>query len=126
MKQEMESALSSSEIFSHPGKLLTAHLLRVAESCLKKFREDQSNFDLYFSRNHWENLIWFMGFFHDSGKTTRNFQEYLREEDEKKKQAMKASPLTSHSLISAVMAHFWLSGYIEKYRQKNDNHIWLG
>lgn len=110
----------SSDIFSHPEKLLSDHQLRVAESCVTKFKDDSNNLDHYFNQNHWEDLLWIMGFFHDFGKTTRYFQEYLGEQDEKKKMAMKGSPLTSHGLLSAVIAHFFVSRYIEKHPETND------
>ncbi len=98
----------SSKIYSHPDKLLLVHLQNVADSCLKKFTETKHNLSSYFPIDHWEKLVWLMGFSHDFGKATSYFQEYLFEKDEEKKAIMKNQPETGHSLISAVLT-FWIA-----------------
>ena len=47
-----------------------------------------------------------MGFCHDLGKATGFFQDYLSETGEAKKASMRGSQLTSHALLSALIAHF--------------------
>ena len=98
----------SSKIYSHPDKLLLVHLQNVADSCLKKFIETKHSLSSYFPNDHWEKLIYLMGFSHDFGKSTSYFQEYLFEKDEDKIVVMKNQPETGHSLISAVLT-FWIA-----------------
>lgn len=114
------TVLCSSDLFSHPEKGLIDHMDRVAGACVSKFIEDQTNLGQYFSLDHWKCLIWIMGFFHDIGKATPFFQEYLAEKDEDKKQAMKNDPMTRHGLLSAVIAHFCVSRYCDAHLEEND------
>ena len=107
-----------SNIYSHPDRLLHVHLENVADSCIQKFDEANSNLTLFFSEEYWRKLIWLMGFTHDIGKATENFQEYLMEPDEKAKMQLKGDPCTNHSLISAVIAFKIAKKYVEKYVEK--------
>jgi len=100
--------LFSSNLYSHPNKLLIEHLQNVADSCLEKFKETKHNLSSYFPNGYWEKLVWLMGFSHDFGKATSYFQEYLFEKDENNKVIMKNQPETGHSLISAVLT-FWIA-----------------
>lgn len=93
---------------------------RVANACVSKFVDDQSTLGDYFSFDHWKHLIWITGFFHDIGKATPFFQDYLVEKDDEKKRCMKNDPLTSHGLLSAVIAHLWVSRYSEAFSEVND------
>ncbi|WP_372365247.1 CRISPR-associated helicase Cas3' [Candidatus Uabimicrobium sp. HlEnr_7] len=97
--------MSSSNIYSHPGKLLCVHLEKVADACLNKFQKTQHCLDKYASQEIWEKLIWIMGFSHDLGKGTNYFQTYLLSTNAKERKQLKG-PLTSHALISAVLAHW--------------------
>lgn len=97
----------SSKLYSHPDKLLIIHLQNVANACLSKFKRTKHNLSTYLSNEHWEKLIWLMGFSHDFGKATSYFQKYLFEKDEDKRAIMKNQPETGHSLISAVLS-FWI------------------
>lgn len=105
-----------SNIYSHPDRLLHSHLENVADSCIQKFDEANSNLTLFFSKEHWRKLIWLMGFTHDIGKATKNFQEYLMEPDEKTKMQLKGDPCTNHSLISAVIAFKIAKKCVEKVK----------
>lgn len=120
MIREKVSALCSSDLSSHPGKKLIDHMERVADACVSKFIEDQPDLGYFFHLDHWKHLVWIMGFFHDIGKATPFFQDYLAEKDEDKKRSMKSDPLTSHALLSAVIAHFLVSRYSEAHSQESD------
>ena len=100
--------MSSSKLYSHPDKLLIIHLQNVANACLSKFKGTKHNLFSYLSNEHWEKLIWLMGFSHDFGKATSFFQEYLFEKDKEERVIMKNQPETGHSLISAVLS-FWIA-----------------
>jgi CRISPR-associated endonuclease/helicase Cas3 len=91
-------------------------LENVADSCIQKFDEANSNLTLFFSKEHWRKLIWLMGFTHDIGKATKNFQEYLMEPDEKTKMQLKGDPCTNHSLISAIISFKIAKKYVEKVK----------
>ena len=104
----------SSDLYSHPEIKLHDHLTNVADNCLNKFIEDQSNLSTYFGQRHWENIVWLMGFLHDFGKSTVFFQKYLFEKNPEKKASLKNSRLTNHSLFSAIVAHHAVSMYVGK------------
>ncbi len=108
----MVKSLLSSEIFSHPDVLLIDHLNSVAESCVGKLDERQHRLTDFFQKEYWKDLMWLVGFLHDFGKATSFFQEYLKEGPEEKKK-MKGSPLTSHSLLSALIAFFVAKEYVK-------------
>lgn len=92
----------------------------VADRCVNRFREDRIALDVYFSPDHWENILWITGFIHDFGKATSYFQDYLNESDEQRKKTLKGSDLTSHSLLSAVVAHGLVSRYVASHPVEND------
>ncbi len=110
----------SSKLYSHPDKLLIIHLQNVASACLSKFKRTKHNLSSYLSNEHWEKLIWLMGFSHDFGKATSYFQKYLFEKDEDKRAIMKNQPETGHSLISAVLS-FWIAK--EYVKDKEDEFL---
>ncbi|BBO89333.1 CRISPR-associated helicase/endonuclease Cas3 [Desulfosarcina ovata subsp. ovata] len=64
-------------------------------------------------------LVWMMGFLHDIGKATPFFQKYLAETDESEKARMKNEKETRHGFISAVIAHFIISGLVDKANTEN-------
>jgi len=119
-KQKKGVKLFLSNIYSHPDRLLHIHLENVANSCIQKFDEANSNLTLFFSEEYWRKLIWLMGFAHDIGKATENFQKYLMESDEKVKMQLKGDPCTNHSLISAVIAFKIAKKYVEKVKIDNE------
>lgn len=110
----------SSNIYSHPDKLLYIHLKNVAHSCVQKFNEANSNLNVFFAEEYWRELIWLMGFAHDIGKVTENFQKYLMETDGKIKAQLKGEPCTNHALISAVIAFKIAKEYVEKVKIDNE------
>ena len=109
-----------SNIYSHPDRLLHIHLENVADSCIQKFDEANSNLPLFDCEEYWRKLIWLMGFTHDIGKATENFQKYLMEPDEKVKMQLKGDPCTNHSLISAVIAFKIAKKYVEEVKIDNE------
>jgi len=50
-----------------------------------------------------------MGFFHDFGKATVYFQEYLNETEQRKKEKLKNNAKTHHSHLSALFAYYIFS-----------------
>lgn len=120
MPRKRGKTLCSSDVFSHPGKPLHVHLENVADRSVDKFNEDRPALDVYFSSDHWRNILWITGFLHDFGKATSYFQDYLNEPDERRKKALKGSNLTSHSLLSAVVTHVLVSRYVADHPVESD------
>jgi CRISPR-associated endonuclease/helicase Cas3 len=92
----MEKQLPSSNLYSHPEKLLSSHLKNVAE-LMKFFLNEKPAFikdELY-------PVVMVIGLTHDIGKATKSFQEYLFA-DESEKNKLK----TKHSLFSAICAYY--------------------
>jgi len=92
----MEKQLPSSNLYSHPEKLLYSHLKNVAE--LMEFFLDEKPASI---KDELSPIVRIIGFSHDIGKATKSFQKYLfAEENEKNKLR------TKHSLFSAMCAYY--------------------
>ena len=52
-----------------------------------------------------EKLAFLAGACHDLGKATSRFQSYMYTDDRRKKEMMKADPLTRHALLGAIIAY---------------------
>ncbi len=97
--------------FSHPDKLLRDHLLHVKEIGLQTFRNKQ-DLHLGLPPDDIEKALEIMLFYHDFGKATKYFQEYLNASINGKTYNGK-SDLTHHALISAVYASYKVHREIE-------------
>lgn len=94
--------MSSSNLYSHPGKLLEKHLTGAAR-IVRSLVEEKT-----FSRVAGLPLLPLaktVALCHDLGKATSYFQEYLHAPPEKK-DALRARPETRHGLLSAVCSYF--------------------
>lgn len=102
--------MPSSNLYSHPGRLLEDHLLGVARF-----------FDFFLSekpesiKSQLTDVGRIISLSHDLGKATQYFQTYLQA-DEKDKSRLKNFPNTRHSLFSAICA-FYLS---RELKETND------
>lgn len=93
----MEGPLFSSNLFSHPNKILDEHLINVA------------NLIEFFLRDKPEPIqkkllpvAKIAGFTHDLGKATRSFQDYIKSISKKEENAKK----TQHTKFSAVCSYY--------------------
>ncbi len=92
--------LYRSKLKSHPDRLLADHITGVHQTALLLFDKTPCNF-LLFSNEELRKVISAASWFHDFGKATPYFQEYIQNpdksstEDERKKRR--------HGLISALM-----------------------
>jgi CRISPR-associated endonuclease/helicase Cas3 len=111
--------LSSSELLSHPQKPLRIHLEEVVN--LAKITIAEKNIDIpNFDNEIFEDVCYILGVCHDFGKSTKYFQEYIRETDENRKRSLKNKQQTKHGLISAIFAYFVLKEYL---KEKSEN-LW--
>lgn len=85
-------------IHSHPDTPLINHLQAVATNCQKIAQTNTTDFGL--SQNTKELLAFICGAFHDLGKATKYFQDYLRNPQGQ------YSSLKNHALPSAVFVFF--------------------
>jgi CRISPR-associated endonuclease/helicase Cas3 len=90
---------------SHPGIPLVHHLKAVASNCLSVAKSNTTGF--YVSQNTKEVIAYICGAFHDIGKATKYFQDYLNNPEGQH------SSLKNHSLPSAVFV-FYAVKQIEK------------
>ncbi|MEN3014393.1 MAG: CRISPR-associated helicase Cas3' [Endomicrobiia bacterium] len=108
------------EIFSHPGKPLKEHLKNVAE--MSKYIVEttpiffQENMPI--DKNILKEISYIIGFYHDVGKATIFFQEYLKEENIEKKEKLKNKPETKHSLISAIATYLAVEELLNEKKYK--------
>lgn len=96
----MEKTLLSSNLYSHPGKLLEDHLIGVAELSQLFLEEKPETI-----RKNLSSICKIIALTHDIGKATKYFQEYLFA-DEKEKDNLKKNKESSHSLFSSVCAYY--------------------
>lgn len=96
----MEKILPSSNLYSHPGRLLEEHLIGVA-NLADSFCKDKS----FPQQERLKNLTRTIALSHDLGKATTFFQNYLKA-DEKEKLKFKNQKETRHGLFSAVCAYY--------------------
>ena len=90
---------------SHPGVPLINHLKAVALNCLKLAQKNTTDFG--FSQKTKETLTYICGVFHDLGKATSYFQNYLKNPE------AEHSSLKNHALPSAVFVFYVVQKYAE-------------
>lgn len=104
---------SESEIFSHPDIPLRIHLEEVGKAAKRFALETPLN--LPFPQEALGEIARLIGFYHDLGKATPFFQEYLNEKNPEYKALLKNKKETRHSLISAVAAYFAVQKSLSQY-----------
>ncbi|MCP4153976.1 MAG: CRISPR-associated helicase Cas3' [bacterium] len=93
-------------LISHPAtknavaKPLTEHLLNVGERSRQAVRGMRLDLTVI-TQERLEQLSFLVGIFHDIGKATTYFQNYIKKKERKSK-------MTRHSLISAVVAYYFV------------------
>ncbi|TLF47034.1 CRISPR-associated helicase Cas3' [Maribacter aurantiacus] len=92
-------------IESHPGVPLVKHLKEVAKNCSTIAIKNTTNFG--FDKTIKSDLLYICGFYHDIGKATSYFQNYLRIPDEPH------NSLKNHSLPSAVFVFYVAQEYLK-------------
>ena len=99
------------ELLSHPGKKLIDHLREVANIANKAIEGDGFNFrfsnEMIVTNKQLADLVWIAGAFHDLGKATSFFQDYIRHPEKTHSQ------LKSHALLSSLFAWFIARKYTE-------------
>ncbi len=100
------------KLLSHPDRLLKDHIQGVYRTAMYWF--DTSRFDLKEkNKQSLRNTIQVATLFHDFGKATPWFQEYISNINEEKQQTSAKRNLRRHSLISAVFTFYILSEILE-------------
>lgn len=93
-----------SPLESHPGVPLVNHLSEVAKNCLRIANENTTDFGL---KNEIKaDLLFVCGFYHDLGKATSYFQNYLKNPEGVH------NSLKNHSLPSAVFVFYVVQNYL--------------
>lgn len=100
------------DIYSHPGKSLKDHLREVAEISKKITEEIPLN--LPFDAEVLKGVAYLIGFYHDIGKATSFFQEYLLEENQDKKKRLRNLPETKHSLLSSIASYYAVEEFLNQ------------
>lgn len=120
--EKMASVASESHSFrlrSHPDKLLVDHLRRVGELSRSTVKEKVLNVDPR-EKDLLTDVAYLMGVTHDLGKATRFFQEYIREEDEKKKRSLRSKETTHHGLLSAFFTYAVVKEYLKQSKTESN------
>ena len=107
----MAKTSSSYRMASRPGQLLVNHLTNTAALCAR-IRDKRVIFAAPDEMEMLSDAAWVIGFAHDLGKATDFFQEYLQEENEKKRTRLKNKPETHHGLLSALFAYRIVADFI--------------
>lgn len=93
-------------IESHPGIPLVNHLIAVAKNCAGIADRNTTNFG--FDKKVKVNLLFICGFYHDLGKATSYFQNYLHNPDKPH------NSLKNHALPSAVFVFYVAQQYLKE------------
>lgn len=104
----MEKILPSSNLYSHPDKLLEDHLIGVAT--LSELFLKEKPIEL---KNQLTSISRIIALSHDIGKATTFFQDYLHA-NEKEKEKHKKQKETQHSLFSALCTYYLIKELKEK------------
>lgn len=94
----MVNLLPSSNLYSHPNKLLEVHLISVAEIAKGMINDAPIGFENKYSKDKLKRVAYLCGLTHDIGKSTSYFQDYLFKERLKNGKCF-----TQHSLLSSIV-----------------------
>jgi CRISPR-associated endonuclease/helicase Cas3 len=110
-------------ILSHPNRKLINHLentFKIANEIYNNIFLKNSIYNL--TKEEIREIIKIIIFYHDLGKATSYFQDYLKEEPKNQKK-LKSNPLYHHSLISSIFAYFATKKYLDQYKPSIDDDI---
>lgn len=110
-------------ILSHPNKKLIDHLentFKIANEIYNNIFLKNSIYNL--TKEEIREIIKIIIFYHDLGKATNYFQDYLKEEPKNQKK-LKSNPLYHHSLISSIFAYFATKKYLDQYKPSVNDDI---
>lgn len=102
------------QLLSHPDKLLIEHLSETANIALNSVQGKNFDFSLYIAGREYPltpllyDLLYFTVAFHDLGKATSFFQEYIRKPEKTHEKQKK-----SHALLSALFVFYVVSHYLK-------------
>jgi len=113
MEQKKTSCLLN-ELKSHPDKLLLNHIENVGNLSKKILESKTLNLDKFVDAETLKDISYLIGITHDFGKATKFFQEYIQEDDEKKKWKLKNKPETHHAFLSSLFTYYIVKEYISK------------
>lgn len=102
----MEQKFPSSELYSHPDKLLENHLVGVAHFADVFLREKPLH--IY---EKIKNIVQFSALFHDLGKSTNFFQKYITSAESDKFK----NEFSQHSFLSSIMGLFESSKHLSSF-----------
>mgnify|MGYP001071606649 CR=1 FL=1 len=111
----MASESYSFKLKSHPEKLLVDHLKNVGSLSRQTISDKVLNMD---EADLLRDVAYLIGITHDLGKATSFFQEYITENDEKKKKSLKARANTHHGLLSAFFTYAVIKDYLRQSGRK--------
>src|SRR3990167_7413865 len=98
-------------LYSHPDKLLLNHLEDVGKLCNFIISEKRINFP-NIDNKKLNVIVSILGACHDFGKSTKFFQDYIKEEEIKIRMILKEKPQTNHGIFSPVFTYFVMKHYI--------------
>ena len=110
---------SCKRCLAHPEKPLKHHLEntgKLSEYLIKKLPLNIPCLD----KQALIGISYLIGVYHDFGKATRFFQEYLAERDIEKKAKLKNQEETKHSLLSAIATYYAVDQYLQENKLENE------
>jgi CRISPR-associated endonuclease/helicase Cas3 len=114
-RSRMANESYSFKLKSHLEKTLVDHLRNVGDFSRKTVADKSLNID---ETDLLKDIAYLIGITHDLGKATGFFQEYITEEDEKKKRSLKAKENTHHGLLSAFFTYAVIKEYLSQSGRK--------
>ncbi|HOL21317.1 MAG TPA: CRISPR-associated helicase Cas3' [bacterium] len=106
-------------LYAHPEKPLREHLKNTGNIMRSVVNTIQFNVpDL--KKDILKEVCYLIGVYHDFGKATKFFQDYLVESSLDKKNKLKNQKETKHSLLSAIATYYAVEKYLKENGIEND------
>lgn len=102
------SASASCECLSHPARKLETHLGAVADHCRRLAEGKVLAFDHLLPHPLFTEVATHIGLYHDVGKATRYFQDYITTTDTATRRRLRRQKETHHGLLSALFCYHGL------------------
>ncbi|MCW3135152.1 MAG: CRISPR-associated helicase Cas3' [Methanophagales archaeon] len=109
---QMKTSSLLNNLKSHPNRFLKEHLFNVGKYCRETLSSKKLNIEKYIDFDTLQDVAYLIGVTHDFGKTTSYFQDYISEEDEKKKAKLKNKPETHHGFVSSIFTYYAIREYL--------------
>ncbi|MGC9366072.1 MAG: CRISPR-associated helicase Cas3' [bacterium] len=110
------------DLKSHPDKFLYNHLRNVGDLSRKIIELKKVSLDKFIDFETLKKISYLIGITHDFGKSTFYFQDYICEDEEKRKKKLKNRKETHHAFISSIFTYYIVKKYLEREKLLDEKY----